>query len=64
MQFLIGTLNYLLLLLISLFKRCYLNEFYLRSNRFTGVTGEKVAFALKDNTSIKVLDLSNNYLGL
>lgn len=30
----------------------------------TGISGAKIAQALRDNTSIRVLDLSNNSLGL
>jgi len=30
----------------------------------TGISGEKIAQALRDNASIRVLDLSNNSLGL
>jgi len=44
--------------------RCTLTELYLHWNRFTGETGEKIAKALHDNSNLRVLDLSNNSLGL
>ena len=44
--------------------RCTLTELYLHWNRFTGETGEKIAKALRDNSNLRVLDLSNNSLGL
>lgn len=44
--------------------RCTLTELYLHWNRFTGETGEKIAKALHDNSNLRVIDLSNNSLGL
>ncbi|KAL4483288.1 hypothetical protein ABPG72_007930 [Tetrahymena utriculariae] len=44
--------------------RCPLIELYLHWNRLTGISGEKIAKALFDNSNLRVLDLSNNSLGL